>query len=81
MELKRFPQLFIATHDTNLLSPELFRRDQIWFVQKNECGCSELFSLADFTDVDENTPFSNWYLANRFGATPYISGLEKVFSL
>lgn len=74
-------QLVITTHNVNLMDEKELRRDQIWFVQKNECGCSELFSLADFIDVDENTPFSNWYLANRFGATPYISGLEKVFSL
>lgn len=73
-------QLIITTHNVNLMDEKELRRDQVWFIQKNKFGCSELFSLVDFTDVDENTPFSEWYMANRFGATPYISGLEKVFN-
>ena len=72
-------QLILTTHNVNLMDEKELRRDQVWFIQKNNSGKSELFSLADFTDVDENTPFANWYMANRFGATPNIDGLEKVF--
>ena len=72
-------QLILTTHNVNLMDEKELRRDQVWFIQKNNNGKSELFSLADFTDVDENTPFANWYMANRFGATPNIDGLEKVF--
>lgn len=72
-------QLILTTHNVNLMDEKELRRDQVWFIQKNSNGKSELFSLADFTDVDENTPFANWYMANRFGATPNIDGLEKVF--
>lgn len=72
-------QLILTTHNVNLMDEKELRRDQVWFIQKDSYGKSELFSLADFTDVDENTPFANWYMANRFGATPSIDGLEKVF--
>src|SRR6185312_16921770 len=41
-------QLIFNTHDTNLLSSGLFRRDQIWFTDKNRYGEATLYSLADF---------------------------------
>lgn len=41
-------QLIFTTHDTNLLDQEIFRRDQIWFAQKDIYGKSELYSLLDF---------------------------------
>ena len=72
-------QLIMTTHNVNLMDEKDLRRDQVWFIQKDIFGQSELFSLADFSDVDENTPFASWYLANRFGATPNIEGLAKVF--
>lgn len=28
-------QLIFTTHDTNLLNANLFRRDQVWFTQKD----------------------------------------------
>lgn len=63
-------QLIATTHDINLMDEASLRRDQIWFVQKDEEGISEMYSLADFMNTDENTSFAKWYLANRFGATP-----------
>ena len=41
-------QLIFTTHDTNLLNQELFRRDQIWFTEKNIYGASELYSLVEY---------------------------------
>jgi len=63
-------QLIATTHDINLMDEASLRRDQIWFVQKDEEGVSEMYSLADFKNTDENTSFAQWYLDNRFGATP-----------
>ncbi|MEK8016108.1 MAG: ATP-binding protein, partial [Candidatus Parabeggiatoa sp.] len=37
-------QLIFATHDTQLLSPRFFRRDQVWFTEKNPYGATELYS-------------------------------------
>lgn len=41
-------QLIYTTHDTTLMDKKFFRRDQIWFVQKDELGHSELCALSDF---------------------------------
>ena len=72
-------QLIFTSHDTNLLDSRLFRKDQIWFTEKDEKGVSDLFSLQDFSDVRESTPFERWYLAGKFGALPSIKSLEKLF--
>jgi AAA15 family ATPase/GTPase len=72
-------QLILTTHDVNLLDENMIRKDQIWFTEKNKYGASTLFSLQDFTDVKEDTPFAKWYLANKFGAVPTIQSLEILF--
>jgi hypothetical protein len=67
-------QLLFNTHDTNLLSAGLFRRDQIWFTEKDRYGAATLFSLADFqTDtVRKADNFERGYLQGRYGALPYL---------
>ncbi|MBI4579593.1 MAG: ATP-binding protein [Planctomycetes bacterium] len=66
-------QLIFATHDSTLMDPVLFRRDQIWLVEKNALGGSELCSVHDF-DVSSERPttasLQRDYLAGRFGAVP-----------
>lgn len=41
-------QFIFMTHDTNLLSNKIFRRDQIWFTEKNRQGATDLYSLAEY---------------------------------
>jgi AAA15 family ATPase/GTPase len=67
-------QLICAVHDVTLLNKETFRRDQIWFVEKNQFGASELISLADFkTDkVRNKSAFDKNYLEGNYGAIPYF---------
>ncbi len=65
-------QLIFATHDTNLLNSELFSRDQIYLIEKNRFGASELFALSSYPGLRENTPIEKWYLSGRFGAIPQI---------
>jgi AAA15 family ATPase/GTPase len=67
-------QLIFNTHDTNLLNSGLFRRDQIWFTEKNKFGEASLFSLADFkTDkVRKNEDFEENYIRGKYGAVPYL---------
>lgn len=76
---KKNAQLIITTHDINLLDENYLRKDQVWFCEKSDEGASELFSLADFEGVREDTPFAEWYMANKFGALPNIKSLEKLF--
>ncbi|HNW83718.1 MAG TPA: ATP-binding protein [bacterium] len=73
-------QLIVATHDAYLLDSEKLRRDQIWFVEKDQYGASNLYSLDEFekSEVRKNVPFDRWYLSGRFGALPLID--KKLFS-
>ncbi|MBN2745907.1 MAG: ATP-binding protein [Bacteroidales bacterium] len=66
-------QLLFTTHDTSLLDNKLFRRDQIWFTEKDEYGATELFSLSSYDGIRKDTPFDKWYMSGRFGATPVVN--------
>ena len=67
-------QLISTTHDTNLLDLNIFRRDQIWFAEKNpDTGATDIYSLYDFgerRDVD----VEKGYLSGIYGAIPFIGG-------
>lgn len=67
-------QLLFTTHDAMLLDLSFFRRDQIWFAEKNDKTCAtELFSLTSFSPrKGENV--RKGYLQGRFGAIPFIGG-------
>ena len=71
---KSSAQLLFTSHDVNLLDKELFRRDQIWFIEKNQFGASQLYSLADFNaeSVRKTSSFSKNYLNGKYGATSYF---------
>jgi len=73
-------QLLFATHDTNLLSTEIFRRDQVWFTEKDDVEQTDLYSLDDFvftdgTKVRKDAKLEKNYIAGRYGAIPYITNL------
>ncbi len=71
-------QLIFTTHDTSLLSLSTFRRDQIYFVEKNnKTGISDLYSLDEFS-VRKTDNIEKGYLLGRYGAVPYIRGEELV---
>ena len=65
-------QLIFTTHDAMLLDLNFFRRDQIWFAEKNDETCAtELYSLVSFSPrKGENV--RKGYLQGRFGAIPFI---------
>ncbi|PNU19850.1 abortive phage infection protein [Geothermobacter hydrogeniphilus] len=66
-------QLIFSTHNISLMSPDHFRRDQIWLTEKMK-GATRLFSLEDFDKkkVKPQSPFNRWYAEGRFGAVPKI---------
>jgi len=70
-------QLIFMTHDTNLLSNKLFRRDQIWFTEKNKYGATDLYSLAEY-NVRNDASFESDYIKGRYGAVPYIGNLTHL---
>jgi len=65
-------QLIVTTHDTHLMHHDLLRRDEIWFVEKDEKQQSRLYSLADF-NVRNDLRLEKGYLLGRFGGIPQIS--------
>ncbi len=75
---KNDAQLTFTTHNTNLLDLDLFRRDQIWFTEKNPSyGNTDLYSLLEFSPrKDKNV--RKGYLAGRYGAIPFISD-DRIF--
>jgi AAA15 family ATPase/GTPase len=76
-------QLIFTTHDTNLLGANLFRRDQVWFTEKDDFEATDLYSLLEFKDEDGKTirkdrSFEKDYIRGRYGAIPYITNFQEI---
>ena len=80
-------QLIYSTHDTVNLNKDTFRRDEIWFTEKNRDGVSELYALSDYIlddDGDRKTSkkvrndatYNKDYLTGRYGAIPVLEEFE-----
>jgi len=76
-------QLIFNTHDTNLLASKLFRRDQIWFTEKNRYGEAKLYSLADFksSEVRKDEAYEPNYIRGKYGGVPYLNFSENLDSI
>lgn len=74
-------QLIFATHNTNLLSTKLLRRDQVWITEKNEMGATQLYSIADYkTDKGKarNTEaLEQNYIDGKYGGVPFLGEFEN----
>lgn len=68
-------QFIFTTHNTNLLSNELLRRDQIYFVEKDKYAASKLHSLAEFK-IRKDTNYELNYLKGAYGGIPIIDKLS-----
>lgn len=67
-------QLIANTHDTNLLNLDIFRRDDIWFTERDyKSGKTEMYSLSEFSPRKSEN-IEKAYLLGRFGAIPFIKG-------
>jgi len=72
----RGAQLVFATHDASLLSGRLFRRDQVWFTEKDSTGATDLYSLHDHKGIREDEPFEKGYMRGRYGAIPFFGQFD-----
>lgn len=73
----RHAQLLFTTHDTNLLSAGLLRRDQIWFTEKDSVESTDLYRLTDIHLPDGTKPRGDGnlernYIRGRYGAIPFF---------
>jgi hypothetical protein len=78
-------QLIFATHDTNLLGCNCFRREQIWVTEKDATESTDLYSLVEFkepdgTKVRNDRSFEKDYISGRYGAIPFIGDFSNLFS-
>ena len=79
-------QLIFATHDTNLLSYGRFRRDQIYFLEKDKYEASDLYSLIEYKEegsskkIRKDRSFEKDYINGRYGAIPFIGNFEELLS-
>lgn len=69
-------QLIYTTHDVTNLNKETFRRDEIWFTEKDNSGVSEIYSLSDYkidnVKIRNDATFNKDYLTGRYGAIPEL---------
>jgi AAA15 family ATPase/GTPase len=75
---KSSSQLLFTSHDTNLMSPSIMRRDQFYFTEKLENNSTRLYSLSDLKGIRNDADFAKQYLAGYYGALPY---LDNFYSL
>ncbi|MBT1709450.1 AAA family ATPase [Fulvivirgaceae bacterium PWU5] len=68
-------QLVFTSHDTNLLSPEIMRRDQFYFAEKRQDESTRLYSLADLKGIRNDADFAKQYLAGFYGAVPKLEDM------
>lgn len=79
-------QLIFATHDTNLLSYGRFRRDQIYFLEKDKFEASDLYSLIEYKEegsskkIRKDRSFEKDYINGRYGAIPFIGNFEELLN-
>ncbi len=77
-------QLVFSTHDTNLLYYGNYRRDQVFFVEKDIYGASDLYSLADYSEngkkIRNDSSFEKDYIQGRYGAIPYIGDIKTLLN-
>lgn len=70
-------QLIFSTHDTSLLDHTLFRRDQIWFTEKDSDQATRIYPLTDFSPRKREA-WERGYLTGRYGAVPFFSELPDI---
>jgi AAA15 family ATPase/GTPase len=71
-------QLIFTTHETSILSQQVFRRDQIWFCEKDNGQATRLFPLTDFSPRKGREDLEANYLAGRYGALPWLRPLGEL---
>lgn len=73
-------QLIYTAHDNYTLNKETFRRDEIWFVEKDEESVANLYSLAEYKIDDKkvrnDASYNKDYLAGKYGAIPMLNPIE-----
>ena len=68
-------QVIFTTHESSIMKQDLFRRDQIWFIERNKDNDSRIYSLDTFNERFDKK-ISKAYLEGRYGAIPQFKSLH-----
>lgn len=73
-------QLVFTSHDVSTMKSSVFRTDEIWFACKLDDESSDLYSLVEIRDENNNrikpsAAFDKQYLEGRYGADPYFRNM------
>lgn len=77
-------QFIITAHDPTLLDNEIYRRDQIWFIDKDQFGASELYPMSQFKATNGlrgTSDFRKMYLNCHFGAAESMNITDELINL
>jgi len=69
-------QLIFTTHETSILNQDIFRRDQVWFCEKDKSQATSLYPLTDFSPRKDRENIELGYLSGRYGALPFVRPFE-----
>ena len=72
-------QLIFTTHETSILNQDLFRRDQVWFCEREEDQSTRLYPLSDFAVRKGTENIERGYLSGRYGALPFLKAITEAF--
>lgn len=70
-------QLIFTTHEANLLDQASMRPDEIWFMEKDKNGCSDMYPLSEFKE-HKTKDIRKGYLNGRYGAIPFLGALQNL---
>lgn len=77
-----YAQLIFASHDASFLNKNFFRRDQIWFTEKNALGATDLYSLVEYKKetgkIRKDASFSKDYFLGKYGAVPNVKEIKSL---
>lgn len=70
-------QLVFTTHESNLLDHTIFRRDEIWFAEKDKKACTDLYPLSEYKE-HHSKDIQKGYLHGRYSAIPFLTNLKDL---
>ena len=71
-------QLFFNSHEDLMMDENIVRQDEIWLVEKNKTGETEIFPLSDYSNIRFDLNLRKNYINGNFGGVPFNSKPEEI---
>ena len=65
-------QLIFTTHDMMLMTQEIFRRDEMWFIERGRNGETRMERLSDYKEVRNDKDVRKAYLQGSYSGIPHV---------